>query len=184
LNKGILFVISGPSGAGKSSLIKEVLRRHKEKLSFSVSCTSRQIREGEKEGIDYFFITEEDFKDKIEKDVFLEWAYVHGNYYGTSKEYIESIINQGRNCILDIDVQGALILMDKKIEATYIFVSPPSIESLKERLMQRGTDIRETIELRVKNAELELKFKNKYQFIVVNDDFERALKELENIILK
>jgi guanylate kinase len=184
LNKGILFVISGPSGAGKSSLIKEVLRRHKEKLGFSVSCTSRKIREGEKEGIDYFFISEDDFREKIDKDIFLEWAYVHGNYYGTSKEYIESIIIQGKNCILDIDVQGALILMDKKIEATYIFVAPPSIESLRKRLMQRGTDVRETIELRVKNAELELKFTNKYQYIVINDNFDRALSELENIILK
>lgn len=182
--KGKLFVISGPSGAGKSSLIKELLKNNKDKLKFSVSYTSRKPREGEVDGVDYFFVSEETFKDNIKKGLFLEWACVHENYYGTLKSFIEDYIKEGKKCILDIDVQGALTLMSKNVEAEYIFVSPPSISVLKQRLLSRGTDVAETIDLRVKNAESEMKFKSRYQVVVVNDDFDTAYNELKNIILK
>jgi len=184
LNKGKLVVISGPSGAGKSSLIKELISANSNKLSFSVSYTSRKPREGEVDGKDYFFVTEEHFKDDINKSLFIEWAHVHGNYYGTSRDYIYKILDEGKDCILDIDVQGALNLMSKNIDAKYIFVAPPNIESLRNRLMGRGTEVTEAIELRVRNAIKELSLKDRYQFVVVNDKFEKALKELENIILK
>ena len=179
-----LIVISGPSGVGKSSLLKKLLEKHCGGISFSVSYTSRGMREGERDGIDYFFVSEQKFKDDIERDMFIEWAKVHDNYYGTSKKFIENVSKQGKRCILDIDVQGALNLMSKNIDAKYIFIAPPSVEVLKERLLYRNTDSIEVIEKRVKNAIKELTFKEKYQYIVINDDFDRAFLELENIILK
>jgi len=182
LYKGKLIVISGPSGAGKSTLLKMLLEKYKDKFRFSVSFTSRKPRIGEKDGEDYFFISQEEFEKNIKENIFLEWAVVHGNYYGTSKKYIEDIINSGFICILDIDVQGALNLMNKKIEALYIFISPPSIEILKERLLKRNTDTLETIERRIKNAENEMKYKDYYNHIVINDEIDRAFKELEDII--
>lgn len=183
-NNGRLIVISGPSGAGKSTLLKRLLEKYKDRLKFSVSFTSRRPRVGEKDGEDYFFVSQEQFEKDIKDNIFLEWAIVHGNYYGTSKKYIEDIINSGFDCILDIDVQGGLNLMNKKIDALYIFISPPSIDVLKERLLKRSTDTLETIEKRIKNAENEIKYKDYYQYIVINDDIDIAFKELEKIIFK
>ncbi len=180
--KGRIIVISGPSGAGKSTLLKMLLEKYKEKIKFSVSFTSRSPRKGEIDGQDYFFITQEEFEKDIQNDIFLEWAIVHGNYYGTSKKYIEEIINSGFDCILDIDVQGARNLMNKKIDALYIFIAPPSIEELKKRLLNRNTDTIETIEKRIKNAEEEMKYKDYYNYIVINDNLEIAFKNLEKII--
>ncbi len=180
--KGRIIVISGPSGVGKSSLLKRLLEKHFGKLKFTVSFTTRLKRKGEEDGVDYFFITHEEFQKNIDDGVFLEWAKVHDNYYGTSRRFIEEIINDGVDCILDIDVQGAMFLMNKNLSALYIFIAPPSIEVLRERLFSRSTDSKEAILKRVKNAEKELLFKDKYEYIVVNDVFDNAFNDLENII--
>ena len=178
---GHLFIISGPSGVGKSSLLKRLLAEH-DNLRFSVSSTPRQPRVGEVNGKDYFFITKEQFQEDIKNEMFLEWAEVHNNFYGTSKKQISDMTNEGLDVILDIDVQGSQNLMKKGIDGIYIFIAPPSIEELKKRLVGRGTDSAEVIATRVKNAETEMKFKNKYPNIVVNDNLETAYNQLQDII--
>ena len=182
MNNKRLIVVSGPSGVGKSALLREILKKYGEMIEFSVSYTSRKMRDGEKEGIDYHYVSREEFEQGIEKGLFLEWANVHDNYYATSKEKVEEIIKKGKNCLLDIDVQGASNLMKNKVDAVYIFISPPDIETLRERLTKRNTDSIDTINKRIKNAEKEIEYRDKYQYIVINDDFNMALKELENII--
>ena len=183
MNKhGRLIVVSGPSGAGKSSLLKKLLTKYEGKILFSVSYTSREKRVGEEDGIDYNFVSKKEFEDKINDNIFLEWAIVHDNYYGTSNEYIYNIINRGIDCILDIDVQGGLNLMSKNIEAIYIFIAPPNIETLKERLIGRATDSIEIINKRVENAKRELLEKDKYQYIIINDNFDNAFDKLEKIL--
>lgn len=151
-------------------------------MSFSVSCTSRKIRDGEAEGTDYFFISVEQFKNKIKENDFLEYAIVHDNYYGTCRKEVDKILRTGKDCLLDIDVQGGVNLMSKNIDAVYIFIAPPSIEVLRERLLNRSTDTIEVINKRIKNAEKELEYKDKYQFIIVNDDLNKAYDELVKII--
>ncbi|OHD25179.1 MAG: guanylate kinase [Spirochaetes bacterium GWC1_27_15] len=181
---GELIIISGPSGVGKSTLLKKLLEKYNDKLCFSVSYTSRKSRVGEVHGVDYHFVSQEEFKKGIEQNVFIEWALVHDNYYGTSKHHIEEIINCGKICILDIDVQGAMNLMNNNVKAKYVFIAPPSIESLKERLLKRSTDSLAVIEKRIKNAEKELSLKDRYQYIVINDNFDNAFNQLENIIIR
>jgi guanylate kinase len=183
LNKrGRLIVITGPSGVGKTTLIKKLLKNYKNDIFFSISYTSRLPRKSEVNGIDYFFISKNEFEKRIKKNRYLEYALVHDNYYGTDKKFIDDIILSGKDCLLDIDVQGGLNLMSKKIDAIYIFIAPPSITSLKERLLKRYTDTIEVIEKRVNNAKKELKEKDNYQYIIINDNIDRAYKELETII--
>lgn len=182
MKKGRLIVITGPSGVGKTTLLKRLLKGHKKEITFSVSYTSREPRINEIDGVDYFFITKEEFEKEIKENKFLEYALVHGNFYGTSREQVDKVIKGGKDCLLDIDVQGGLILMSKNTEAMYIFIAPPSLDTLKERLYHRSTDDVEVIERRLKNAEKELLEKDKYDFLVINDNLETAYKDLEKII--
>ncbi len=182
-DKGKLFIVSAPSGAGKTTLIKYILSRY-HNLYYSVSHTTRAPRRDEQDRIDYFFISPEEFKKKINLGFWLEWAKVHENYYGTSKELVTARLNNGSSLILDIDVQGARQVMKSDIDMVTVFIMPPSIEVLCRRLENRGTDSRKTIETRLENADKEMASKNLYKYVVMNDDLDRAKKELCHIFEK
>lgn len=184
MKKGRVVVVTGPSGVGKTTLLKRLLSEHSDRITFSVSHTTRKARPNEINGVDYIFETEDDFKKGIARGDFLEYAIVHNNYYGTSKEQVKKVIESGKDCLLDIDVQGAMTLMASKIDAIYIFIAPPSIEVLRERLLKRGTESKEMMEIRIKNAEKELTFMDKYNYVVVNDNIEDAYLKLKNILYK
>ncbi len=179
--QGAILVVSGPSGAGKSSLIEELLKRTKE-VYFSVSTTTRQKREGEKEGVDYYFISKEQFEKEIKEGEFLEWALVHGNYYGTSLKPVKKALKEGKLVIFDIDVQGHKIVKEKFANLlTSVFITTPSRKILKERLLKRGTDNKEIIEKRLQNALKEMEEIKNYDFLIVNDDFQDSLEKLISI---
>lgn len=182
LNKGHLFIIVAPSGTGKSTLIKE-LRVLIPELSWSVSHTTRKPRPGEVSGVDYFFISKEEFFDGISDELFVEWAEVHGNFYGTSQSFVKQGIKEGKMLLFDLDVQGSIALLNLyRKNASAIFIAPPSIQVLEERLRKRATEQEEIIQLRIKNAMGELAQKNVFDYVVVNDDFNRALAEICNIV--
>lgn len=177
---GTLFVISAPSGAGKTTLIRSVLPKV-ENLSYSVSHTTRVPREGEINGKDYFFVTEQEFISLIDQNMMLEWAKVHGNYYGTSLAFVRDTLKNGANLILDIDVQGAKQVMTLYPDCVSIFIMPPSMKTLRQRLEQRGTDAPDVIETRLKNAEEEMAQKDLYSHVLVNDQLEQAISDLYDI---
>ena len=180
-----LFLVSAPSGAGKSSLIDAALASAKQSdlaLELSISYTTRSPRKGESNGNQYFFISEEDFIDKKNSNFFLEYAKVHGNWYGTSVDFVESKLSSGINLILEIDVQGFRQINELDIKYESIFILPPSIYSLEERIKSRGDEDIESINLRLKNAKDELAYAKEYKHIIINDSFEDAEKELFNII--
>ena len=183
MKNGILVVISGPSGAGKGTIVGRILKEL-DNIGFSTSMTTRSPREGEVEGRDYFFVTEEEFKKAIEEDAFVEYANVHGNYYGTPKSEVASRLGRGMNVLLDIDVQGAMNVKKQMPEGVFIFISPPSMEELRARLEGRGKDSTEDIERRLKNAEGEMKLIDEYDYHVVNDDLDTAVKKVKEIIIK
>ena len=178
---GNLFVISGPSGAGKGTLLSCVLQRIPDAW-VSVSATTRQPRPGEQEGVHYFFLDEPEFKKLVEHDGFLEWACVHGNYYGTLKDRVQAHMGKGEQVILEIDVQGAFQVRKALPEAHLVFIDPPSLEELERRLRERGTESDDIISSRLKTAKLELAQKKEYDIEVVNDDLERAVDELVSVI--
>ena len=180
-----LFLVSAPSGAGKSSLIDSVLAEANKSnlpLELSISYTTRLPRKGESNGNQYFFISKEDFLDKKNSHFFLEYAEVHGNWYGTSVEFIQSKLSAGVNLILEIDVQGFRQINDLSLNYDSIFILPPSIDSLEERIKSRGDKDLESINLRLKNAKDELAHAKEYNHIIINDSFEDAEMELFNII--
>jgi len=180
-----LFLVSAPSGAGKSSLIDAVLASANKSdlpLEVSISYTTRSPRKGESNGIQYFFISEEDFLDKKNSNFFLEHAEVHGNWYGTSVDFVESKLSSGVNLILEIDVQGFRQINNLSLNYDSIFILPPSIQSLEERIKTRGDEDLEAINLRLKNAIEELAYANEYKHIIINDSFDDAEKELFDII--
>ena len=182
-----LFLVSAPSGAGKSSLIDAVLAKANQShlpLELSISYTTRSPRKGESNGNQYFFISEEDFLDKKNSNFFLEHAEVHGNWYGTSLDFVQSKLSSGINLILEIDVQGFRQINDLSLNYDSIFILPPSIHSLEERIKSRGDEDLESINLRLRNAIDELAYANEYRHIIINDSFDDAENELFGILLK
>ena len=179
--KGRLIVVSAPSGAGKTTLIRRVLDRFPD-LSYSVSHTTRRPRAGEIHGRDYFFTDAADFRRMIDNGEMLEWAQVHNNYYGTSRAFVEEILEGGRSLLLDIDVQGAEQIMASNLVPVSIFIMPPSFEELEERLKKRGTDMDEVIQKRLMNARDEMAQKDRYRHVILNDDLDRAVSELCDIV--
>jgi len=179
--KGLLIVISGPSGAGKGTVCKAYLEKHPETL-LSVSVTTRAPRKGEKEGINYFFRDVDTFKKMLEEGAFLEYAKVYDNYYGTPKDFVKKNLMEGRDVILEIDIQGALQVKEKFDEAVFIFIVPPSMEELKRRIVSRGTETAESLLKRFKSSFEELNFITRYNYLVVNDTVEQAVHRIESII--
>lgn len=178
---GNLFVVSGPSGAGKGTLLSQVIERIPDAW-VSVSATTRSPRPGEIEGVHYFFLDTDHFKSLVKQDGFLEWAQVHDNFYGTLKKSVVDHMNAGDQVILEIDVQGALQVRKALPEAHLVFIEPPSLDELERRLRQRGTETEDVISSRMKTAEVELAQKMEYDVQVVNDDLERAVDELVEVI--
>ena len=180
-----LFLVSAPSGAGKSSLIDAALakaNKSKLPLELSISYTTRSPRKGESNANEYFFISKEDFLDKKNSDFFLEFAEVHGNLYGTSVDFVKSKLSLGVNLILEIDVQGFRQINELSIHHESIFILPPSINSLEERIRNRGDEDLKAINLRLKNAKDELRHASEFKHMIINDSFDKAADELFNII--
>ncbi len=181
-NKGRLIIFSAPSGAGKSSLIKEIIDLSLNKIELSISATTRNARDGEVNGKDYFFISDKEFNDLKDRDAFIENAYVHGFQYGTLRSFIDEKTEAGINIILDIDVQGFNQMKELNADDLSIFIIPPSLDELKNRLVLRGSDSNQAIEERLINARKELEFAKSFDYIVLNDKFDIAIKELSSII--
>ena len=181
--KGQLFVISAPSGAGKSSLISDLISKG-HALELSISATTRPARTGEENAKHYFFIEDSEFDALKSKGAFIENACVHGHQYGTLKSYIEERLNNGINIILDIDVQGFMQIKEAGVSNISIFIIPPSLSELEERLIKRNLDSKEVIETRLINAKDELSYAKEFDFIILNDEYDMALKNLSNIVLE
>jgi guanylate kinase len=182
-NKPKLFVFSAPSGSGKTTIVKEVLNSFPN-FVFSISATTRKKRPNEKDGVDYFFITEKEFLERIEKNEFVEWEKFYDYYYGTLKSQIDDNIKNGRHTVFEVDVKGAISIKKYYPEAVLIFIAPPSIEELKQRLIKRNTETEEDLKKRIERAEMELSFKDKFDYVVSNSDLEFAKKEVKKIIEK
>lgn len=180
-HKGILMVLSGFSGAGKGTLMKKLLETY-DNYALSVSMTTRQPREGERDGIEYFFSTKEAFEQKIEEGGLIEYAQYCGNYYGTPKAYVEEQLAKGKDVILEIEIQGALQIKEKFPEALLLFAMPPSIEELEKRLRGRGTETEEVISKRLLRAGEEAEGMDAYDYLVINDDLERCVEEIHSIV--
>jgi guanylate kinase len=180
-SRGKIFILSGPSGVGKSTLTKALLDRFPD-ICYSVSYTTRLPRKGEKDGVDYHFIEKKKFEKLLESDQWAEWANVHGNFYGTSRSFIEKKIEEDRDVLLEIDIQGTRQIMTQYPESITIFVAPPTWTDLETRLKSRGTDPDEVIERRLTDAKKEVNCRKIYQHMIVNDNLEAAKKELIKLI--
>ena len=178
---GILFVVSAPSGAGKTSLCKAITGSL-ENLMHSISYTTRQPRPGEMDGRDYYFVSDERFREMIDAGDFAEHATVHGNRYGTSKRVLNDMVSTGVDVILDIDTQGARQIKEHYARAVYVFIMPPSLSILEERLRNRRSDLEEEIQKRMRRAVDEIREHAMYDYIIINRDFDRALAELRSIV--
>jgi guanylate kinase len=180
--KGTLFVLTGPSGAGKGTLLSRVLPQLKS-LFLSVSATTRAPRPGEEDGIHYYFLSREQFEEKVHSDEFLEHAQFSGNYYGTPSEPIDNHLCRGEDVVLEIEVQGAMQIREKRPDAVMIFVAPPDFETLEARLRGRQTEAEDAIALRLQTAKNELRQINRFDYLVINDDLNRAEEELKAVFL-
>lgn len=181
-DKGMLIVISGPSGVGKGTVRKALFDRRGHRLVYSISMTTRKPREGEVDGVDYYFVTREEFQKRIDNNQFLEWAEFVGNYYGTPKDKVEEQIEAGKEVVLEIEVNGALQVLKQVKDAVSIFIVPPGRQALYDRLRNRGTEPEELIKERVNKANREFKLAHKYDYIVVNDDVDNAADRIMAII--
>ena len=179
--QGLLVVISAPSGAGKGTIINSMLEKNKD-LWLSISATSRPMRTNDEEGKTYYFYTKEEFENKIKEDYFLEYAIYANNYYGTPKKYIQEHLNNGQDVILEIEIQGAMQVKKLIPEALFVFIMPPSLKELKQRLVGRGTDSKEKILERFKIAYREMNEVTKYNYVVINDEIEEATEKVLSII--
>ena len=180
--KGLLIILSGPSGVGKGTVRKALFDKRGHRLVYSVSMTTRKPREGEVDGVDYYFVSREEFQKRIEEGKFLEWAEFVGNYYGTPKDKVDEQIEAGKEVVLEIEVNGALQVMSKVKDAVSIFLVPPGRQALYDRLRRRGTEPEEVIQERIAKANREFKLAHKYEYIVVNDDVDNAADRIMAII--
>ncbi|EGQ0296687.1 guanylate kinase [Staphylococcus pseudintermedius] len=180
--KGLLIVLSGPSGVGKGTVRKRIFDDPHTSYKYSISMTTRQMREGEQDGVDYFFKTREEFEKLIEADEFIEYAEYVGNYYGTPVQYVKDTMNAGHDVFLEIEVEGAKQVRKKFPDALFIFLAPPSLDHLTERLIGRGTESKEKIESRVKEAKKEVEMMNLYDYVVVNDEVYLAKDRIQSIV--
>lgn len=178
---GNIFIISAPSGAGKTTLCNAILKKFPN-LKYSISHTTRKPRTNESDGVDYFFITSDEFKQNIKNNTWAEWAQVHDHFYGTSAQFIDRHLSAGKNILLDIDVNGARQILRRYPDSVTIFIMPPTFETLSQRLKHRGTDSDEIIAKRLKNAKTEIAQKDFYKHIVVNDSLPEAVEMLSAII--
>jgi len=175
-HKGLMLLISGPSGCGKSSICRRILEDPR--VVFSVSATTRPLRAGEVDGRDYRFLSPDEFRTRVERGEFIEWAEVHGNLYGTLREPMDQALGEGKVYLVEIDVQGALQLMSLSVRGTYVFVAPPDFETLRQRLVGRATDAPEVIERRLTKARDEMLEQTRYDHVVINADLEQAVTEV------
>lgn len=181
VGKGLLIVVSGPSGAGKGTICKGLLNNNTQ-MNVSISATTRSPRVGEKDGKNYFFVDETKFKDMLKEEAFIEYAHVYGNYYGTPKDYVINNLESGKDVLLEIDIVGALQIKERFEDAVFIFILPPSLEELKNRIIGRGTESLSDIEKRYASAISEIKQVIKYDYAVTNDDIHKAVEDIESII--
>ena len=180
--KGLLIVLSGPSGVGKGTVRKEIFDDPTTSYKYSISMTTRQMREGEVNGVDYFFKTKEEFEALIQEDQFIEYAEYVGNYYGTPVQYVKDTMAEGHDVFLEIEVEGAKQVRKKFPDALFIFLAPPSLDHLKERLIGRGTETDEKIQSRVNEARKEVEMMNLYDYVVVNDEVHLAKERIQSIV--
>jgi guanylate kinase len=181
-----IIIITAPSGAGKTSITRHLLKAFPDKLAFSISAATRQKRDHEKDGVDYYFMSVDEFKQKIQNNSFVEWEMVYeGKYYGTLKSEIHRIWKEAKTPLLDIDVQGAVhVQQDHREHTLSLFIEPPSVDELKKRLSGRGTESAESLATRTNKASFELSFKDHFDKVIVNDDLQRACKEAEEIVIE
>lgn len=179
--KGKLFVISGPSGTGKGTICEQLLKND-DKIMLSISMTTRKPRQGEVDGESYFFVSRDEFQDKIANKGFIEYAEVFGNFYGTPKKEVMEALDEGRNVILEIDVQGGIQVKENFDQAVLIFILPPSLEELEDRIRNRGSEVEEEIIRRLSMAQTEIAESEKYDYVVINDDLDQAVADCQAII--
>lgn len=181
-DKGLLIVLSGPSGVGKGTVRKAIFDHPETNFKYSISMTTRQKRQGEQDGIDYFFKSHEEFEALIEQDKFIEYAEYVGNYYGTPVDYVKETIADGHDVFLEIEVEGAKQVREKFPDALFIFLAPPTLAQLEQRLIGRGTDSQDVIDHRIREAKRELNLMNLYDYVVINDDVDTARQKVQCIV--